>query len=275
MDDKLKTTINKIVQLSKQNPEFDSELRKALNNSASHSLQSSSDRRIEHIENYLGLDYYVDNQHSLIDFSFIQEDDVRNQLISDNREMMRFRYGTRYHSICFDEFCRYAHLQAEMLLNFYLDKKYKNINEVIEYLKEHNPLIKLKETTKTIGEISYNSKLWAFEKEFTMDYNTNSILDYIRRIRNESSHRSPEKEEKSIRDYRKQLVNMGMPLKQDGDVDFYKLEEGSTKLNIYNNMIRNKDWYKEYKYLIWLHEESYDNVIKAVEELKNVVKDNI
>ena len=68
---------------------------------------------------------------------------------------------------------------------------------------------------------------------------------------------------------------MGMPLKQDGDVDFYKLEEGSTKLNIYNNMIRNKDWYKEYKYLIWLHEESYDNVIKAVEELKNVVKDNI
>ena len=276
MDDKLKTTINKIVQLSKQNPEFDSELRKVLNiNSAPSSMPSSPDKRIENIENYLGLDYYVDNQPSLIDFSFIQETDVRNQLISDNREMMRFRYGTRYHSICFDEFCRYAHLQAEMLLNYFYDKKNDCIDAIISHIKKFNPTANFKDKVKNLGEISYNTKLWAIKTEFNIDYKVYIVLDYLRRIRNESSHRSPENDEKSILNYKKILLNMGMPLKSDGDIDFYKLEEGSTKMNIYNSMVNNKDEYKEYKYLIWLHEQSYDNVIKAVEELKNVVKDNI
>lgn len=274
MDEKLKTTINKILQLSKQNPQFDFELRKALNMLASNNGVPSSDKRIAHIEKYLGLDYYIDNQPSLIDYSFIQEAEIRSQLISDNREMMRFRYGTRYHSICFDEYCRYAHLQAEMLLNFYLDKKYNNINEVIEYIKKYNPFAKFKETTKSLGDISYNSKLWAFEKEHSLNYSIYSILDNLRRIRNESSHRSPENDEKSIRDYKKQLVNMGMPLKADGDVDFFKLEDGSIKMNLYKNMIKNADWYKEYKYLIWLHEESYDNILNAIEHIKEIVKNN-
>ena len=47
MDEKLKTTIDRIVQLSKQNPEFDLELRKVLNiNSTPTNFQSSSDKRI-------------------------------------------------------------------------------------------------------------------------------------------------------------------------------------------------------------------------------------
>lgn len=71
MDEKLKTTINKIVQLSKQNLEFDTELRKALGIGTSANGALSSDKRIEHIERYLGLDYYVDNQKSIIDYSFI------------------------------------------------------------------------------------------------------------------------------------------------------------------------------------------------------------
>jgi hypothetical protein len=272
MDDKLRITINKIVQLSKQNPEFESGLRKALGISTMPNSMAPSDKRIDHIEKYLGLDYYVDNQQSLIDYSFILEPEVRAQLISDNREMMRFRYGTRYHSICFDEFCRYAHLQAEMLLNFFYDKKENSIKDIIEHIKKNNPKAKFKDTTKTLGDISYNSKLWAFEAEFNMDYKTNTILDYLRKIRNESSHRSPENEEKSIRDYKKQLTNIGMPLKSDGDVDYYKLEEGSPKMNVYKNVVEKSEWYKDYKYLLWLHEEAFDEIINAIEELKQVVK---
>ena len=63
-----------------------------------------------------------------------------------------------------------------------------------------------------------------------------------------------------------------MPLKSNGDVDFYKLEEGSQKMNVYNSMVKNVDWYKDYKYLIWLHEESFEKVINAIEELQLVVK---
>ena len=274
MDEKLKTTINKIVQLSKQNLEFDTELRKALGIGTSANGALSSDKRIEHIERYLGLDYYVDNQKSIIDYSFIQEPEVRAQLISDNREMMRFRYGTRYHAINFDEFCRYAHLQAEMLLNYFYDFKNDNINSVIAHIKKLNPTANL-DNVKSLGNVSYNSKLWAFKTEFNLDFKIYTILDYLRKVRNDSSHRSPEKEEKSIHDYRKQLVNMGMPLKQDGEVDYYKLEDGSPKKILYSNMVNNKDWYKEYLYLIWLHNESYESVVNAVDTLKQKVKNNL
>lgn len=68
---------------------------------------------------------------------------------------------------------------------------------------------------------------------------------------------------------------MGMPLKQDGEVDYYKLEDGSPKKILYGNMVNNKDWYKEYLYLIWLHNESYDSVVNAVETLKHNVKSNL
>ena len=274
MDEKLKTTINKIVQLSKQNLEFDTELRRALGIGTSANSVLSSDKRIEHIEKYLGLDYYVDNQKSIIDYSFIQEPEVRAQLISDNREMMRFRYGTRYHAISFDEFCRYAHLQAEMLLNYFYDYKNDNIKSVIAHIKKFNPTANL-DTAKSLGSISYNSKLWAFKTEFNIDFKVYTILDYLRKVRNDSSHRSSEKEEKSIHDYRKQLVNMGMPLKQDGEVDYYKLEDGSPKKILYSNMVNNKDWYKEYLYLIWLHNESYDSVVNVVEVLKHNVRINL
>ena len=274
MDEKLKTTIEKIVQLSKQNPEFDIELRKALNVGRASNDVPSANKRIEHIEKYLGLDYSGDNQPSLIDYSFIQESEVRAQLVSDNREMMRFRYGTRYHAICFDEFCRYAHLQAEMLLNYFYDLKNNNFNAVLVHIKTYNPTANL-DNAKSLGSISYNSKLWAFKTEFNLDYKIYTVLDNLRRVRNDSSHRSPEKEEKSIHDYRKQLVNMGMPLKQDGEVDYYKLEDGSPRKLLYNNMVNNKDWYKDYLYLIWLHNESYESIVNAIEELKQTVKANI
>ena len=275
MDEKLKTTINKIVQLSKQNPEFNAELRRALGIGTSANSVVSSDKRIEHIEKYLGLDYYVDNQKSIIDYSFIQEPEVRAQLISDNREMMRFRYGTRYHAISFDEFCRYAHLQAEMLLNYCYDKKEDTLDKIIEHIKKYNPTAYISDKTNSLGGIAYNVKLWAFNKEFNLDYITNNILDYIRKVRNDSSHRSPESEEKSIHDNRKKLVNFGMPLMANGDVDYFKLEEGSVKMNLYNNMIKNQDWYKDYKYFLWVHEKSYESVMSAIEELKKSVRENL
>lgn len=275
MDEKLKTTINKIVQLSKQNPEFDMELRKAIGIGTSANNALSSDKRIEHIEKYLGLDYYVDNQKSIIDYSFIHEPEIRAQLISDNREMMRFRYGTRYHAINFDEFCRYAHLQAEMLLNYFYDKKEDTLDKIIEHIKKYNPTAYISDKTNSLGGIAYNVKLWAFNKEFNLDYITNNILDYIRKVRNDSSHRSPESEEKSIHDNRKKLVNFGMPLMANGDVDYFKLEEGSVKMNLYINMIKNQDWYKDYKYFLWVHEKSYESVMSAIEELKKSVRENL
>lgn len=49
MDEKLNSTIDKIVQLSKQNPEFDTELRKRLQISSSVNTVSVSDQRLDQI----------------------------------------------------------------------------------------------------------------------------------------------------------------------------------------------------------------------------------
>lgn len=172
MDEKLKSTIDKIVQLSKQNPEFDAELRKRLDITSS-AKSVYDEERIVRIEKYLGLDFYVDTKTSNVDYSFIKLPDVKAQLISDNREMMRFRYGTRYHEIDFAEFCRYAHFQIEMLLNYYYDIANKSdLNSIKEQIKYYNPTAKGFEDSKSLGAISYNTKLWAFNNE----HKINTIL---------------------------------------------------------------------------------------------------
>lgn len=213
----------------------------------------------------------MDSQPSLIDYDFIREWDVRAQLISDNREMMRFRYGTRYHSINFEEFCRYAHLQAEMLLNYFYDKMNPSIEDALQHIKRHNLGAKL-DGVKSLEAIPYNVKLWAFRDEVALDYAIVFVLDNLRKVRNEASHRSPGSEQNLIQAFKMQLVNMGIPLRQDGDVDFYKLKAGTQEYNLYSNMVKNQEWYKEYRYLIWLHGEPYDQVVGALETLKTRVK---
>ena len=235
MDEKLQSTLNKIIQLTEQNPEFGAELRKKLGmtSSAKTILQSSDfDKRVEHIEKYLGLDYYVDGQPSLIDYSFIEATEIQAQLISDNREMMRYRYGTRFHIINFDEYCRYAHLQVEMLLNYYYDKTSSTLDEIKAHIVKYNPTADIT-NAKSLGAISYNSKLWAFCTEHNVGYSIRTIFDYIREVRNRSSHRSLETEENTISDVQKRLKTMSLPVhKENGYVLTNKLKETSTEYNL-------------------------------------------
>ena len=276
MDDKLKSTLDKIIRLTQQNAEFGSELRKALQiKPSASSVNAIDDSRLKHIETYLGLDYYIDDQPSLIDYSFVPEAEIRAQLISDNREMMRHRYGTRFHSISFDEYCRYAHLQAEMLLNYFYDKKDSNLEDVKKHISEYNLSAKISEA-KSLGAISYSSKLWAFCKEFSIDGKNKACLDNIREVRNRSSHRSPDTEEITIAESRRKLSNMGIPLhKDEGYVLTWQLKEGSNAYLLYNNMVKNQDWFKEYNFLLWMHNTPYDNIMEALEAICSILRTNI
>lgn len=277
MDDKLKSTLEKVVRLTHQNAEFDTELRKALQIKPSASnVYTKDDARLKHIESYLGLDYnYLGDRQSLIDYSFVPEAEIRAQLISDNREMMRHRYGTRFHTISFDEYCRYAHLQAEMLLNYFYDKKDHNLEDVKKHILEYNPSAKISEA-KSLGAISYSSKLWAFCKEFSIDNISKACLDNIRDVRNRSSHRSPETEEITIAESRRKLTNMGIPLhKNEGYVLTRQLKEGTNAYLLYNNMVNNQDWFKEYNFLLWVHKAPYDNIMEALESICSILKTNI
>ena len=244
-----------------------------MTSSAKTILQSSDfDKRVEHIEKYLGLDYYVDGQPSLIDYSFIEATEIQAQLISDNREMMRYRYGTRFHIINFDEYCRYAHLQVEMLLNYYYDKTSSTLDEIKAHIVKYNPTADIA-NAKSLGAISYNSKLWAFCTEHNVGYSIRTIFDYIREVRNRSSHRSLETEENTISDVQKRLKTMSLPVhKEDGYVLTYKLKETSTEYNLFNNMVKKTEWYKEYLFLVWLHNQKFAEINEAIKEISNKVQ---
>ena len=278
MDEKLKSILDKVIRLTLQNDEFGTELRKALQIKPSASrVNNSNDARLKHIESYLGLDYYVDGQPSLIDYSYVPEAEIRAQLISDNREMMRFRYGTRYHAISFVEYCRYAHLQVEMLLNYFYDRLESGDLEAVKmHINRYNKYAQITDA-KSLSAISYNYKLWSFCDEFSIDIKYRICLDNIREVRNQSSHRSPGGEERTMEESRKKLINMGIPLHPKGGyVQTTKLKEGTSAFNLYNSMVKNTDWYKEYKVLVWMaQKEQYDNIMESIKLVSSTIKQSL
>jgi hypothetical protein len=74
---------------------------------------------IESIRRYLMLDVMP-----IIDYSDILDTRIRDQLYRDCIEMSKYRLGKINNCINFDEFCRYAHLQAEELLNYFYHRLY-------------------------------------------------------------------------------------------------------------------------------------------------------
>ena len=276
MDDKLTAVLHKVIQLSKQNPEFNAELRKELGITPSASVTSVNEQRISHIEEYLGLDYSIDSQPSLIDYSYVLEDEIREQLISDNREMMRFRYGTRYHEICFDEFCRFAMLQAEMLFNYYYNKKNNTFEKVKQHIKQYNTDANVA-NAKNLSAIQFAVKLWAFRNELLSDdrdfYTT---WDYIRKVRNTISHRSPENEiSLELKNYRERLESMGFPVNEQGTIIFYKLKKDAERFNLFNNTVKSTEEYKSYLFSLWLISKPFDNIIAQLKKLSTTVRDNL
>ena len=67
MDEKMTSTLDKILRFCNQNAEFDKELRKRLGMASSANALPLGDERIRKIEKYLGLDYSIDSLKSTID----------------------------------------------------------------------------------------------------------------------------------------------------------------------------------------------------------------
>ena len=256
MDEKLKAVIDKVLLLSNQNKEFDIELRKAL------SVPNLYSNQICLIEKYLGLDYSIDSKESIIDYSYIEDFDVKTTLISDNREMMRHRYGTRYHKTDFGEFCRYAHLQAEMLINYYYDTIYNsNINKIKQHIEKINPKAKIQEKT-SIGEIPYTTKIWTFCKEHNLDID---IYLNIKNARNALSHRD-NANGFDIHEFQNTLKEKEFKLNPDGSIKWVNWKE--------QTFIKT-DEYNQYRFLIWHKSSPFDSVIAALSQLSNFIQRNI
>jgi len=110
MDDKLKTTINKIVQLSKQNPEFDTEVRKALGLMSSTKTVFMEEERIGQIYEYC-IETIIRKQAE----EFYKDFPVKSivpELIEDFARMESFRRRNQ-----FGDFCLALYQQIEGMTN--------------------------------------------------------------------------------------------------------------------------------------------------------------
>ncbi|MBQ7855266.1 MAG: hypothetical protein IJ352_09660 [Muribaculaceae bacterium] len=261
MDDKLKATLEKVVLLAKNNNEFDSDLRKALNMST-----SISDQQINHIQKYLGLDYFTDTKDSIIDYSYITIPEIKDILISDNREMMRHRYGTRYHKTDFHEFCRYAHLQVEMLINYYFDiVNNSDFNKIVNHIKEFNPKAKINDI-KSFSEIPFTTKLWAFCKENKID---SGIFLHIKTARNNISHRAYSDDTFNVFEYQNTLINANFKLNKDGEVTWIDWKNKSMEA------ITKTEDFKKYKYIIWVQTTPFDSIIESIKNISDKIFNKI
>ncbi|MBQ8191797.1 MAG: hypothetical protein IJZ45_08550 [Bacteroidaceae bacterium] len=274
MNEKLLSTLNKVLLLAKQNAEFGDELRKALGINSTIKFDNINHERVENIEKYLGLDYYVDYKSSIIDYSFVKIPEVRALLISDNREMLRFRYGTRYHKIDFSEYCRYAQLQSEMLLNYYYEQKNSTFAEIKQHILTYNSKAIIPENIKELTSIPYNTKLWAFRNEYKIRKQSD-IWEYVREVRNEQSHRSLEKDQITIDEYKHKLQELNIPIKQDGNINWYKISSNPQLKTIYDNQIYNTPEFKRYCYLLWYKDKPYDTIVEALIELSLLIKKSL
>lgn len=77
-------------------------------------------------------------------------------------------------------------------------------------------------------------KLWAFKTEHKMEYSLSTMLDNIRMVRNELSHRSTIKAHFDIEAYQTELRGFGIPLYANGFVNTKILEKDHVVKNIFD-----------------------------------------
>ena len=227
---------------------------------------STDNAKLSDIEKYLGLDYKLDSAIPDIDYSFIQEAFVRDQLVSDYREMLRYRYGVRSHKIDFSEYCRYAMLQIEQMLNYYYQKKFSSDEELVTFINENS--FATIEKIDSVKSLSLAVKQSAFSKN--LDRKLIDCLDFAREVRNEQSHRSVEEEISKIKEFKERLVRMGLPLNKDGEV-YRKGIKGNSTLQAKFDSIDKKAYWK-YRYQLWHLREPFDDLAEAISTVAKQIK---
>jgi hypothetical protein len=127
----------------------------------------------------------------IIDYSKITDKSVRFQLERDSIEMGKIRLSNFDKPISYAEYCKYAHYQAEGLINYYLCILYKNrFQDLLKEIKESFADFKINKSTVSVSSIPYTTKRIFLQKKANMPFWVDEILKIISEIRNNQSHRS-------------------------------------------------------------------------------------
>ena len=226
---------------------------------------------LQRIETYLSLDFAIDEK-SLPNYLLIKDGSVREKLIADFREMLRCQYGTRNHKIDFAEFCRYAVLQMEMLVNYYFEKKFSgDINGIVAEIRASSPNYTPYPGLENVSEIALKTKLYAVRNAFA--WNRSDLAPYINAVdvRNKQSHRSLKVDRDSIRETEERLKSAGAWNEKFGKPSFAKNEDGVTKAAA----AIGQDALNEYNFQVWYDNQPFDEVVKSLKVLTEKIADTL
>lgn len=143
---------------------------------------------VDSIHKYLKLDVIP-----MIDYSAIKDEKVKNQLYRDCLEMGKYRLGKINDTINFDEFCRYAHYQAEELINYFFFTSYNgDMAKIIVNIKNYSNYdpSSHKWPPRNLNNIDFGFKCRAIKGQLNIPSNINSTLFFLKDLRNYLSHRN-------------------------------------------------------------------------------------
>lgn len=208
--------------------------------------------KINLIREYLAIDI-----NQVIDYTYFEEP-CRESLFRDCIEMGRYAKGTPGHKIDFGEFCRYAHLQAEEMINYFFNKVSKNnVQLVDEFIQERVSGYKKTRNPIQIHHISYSYKLSAFKSISQISYSTYSLLWFISEYRNELSHRNS----LTLFNDDQDLVAYEKAGFTNNVIDLKKLDKNEK--NIYNRG----------KYVVNKRKQDFNSIYDSIEDLKYKIID--
>jgi hypothetical protein len=210
--------------------------------------------KINLIRDYLSIDL-----NRVIDYSYFEEP-TRESLFRDCIEMGRYEKGAPSHKIDFGEFCRYAHLQAEGMINYFFNKiSNQNINIVDRFIQGKVTTYKPTKNPTEIHHIFYTHKLSAFKSISQMSKKSVDVFWFLNEYRNELSHRNSlttSSEDKDLVLYEKSgFIN--------AQVDFRKLDD------------KQKEIYNRGKYVITKRKKDFNLIYDSIEDLKKQIIDSL
>lgn len=171
---------NELIALTKKNELGNTDLKEAP------ALFGTINENVNTIHKYLMLDIIP-----MIDYSAVGNKKVQDQLFRDCLEMGRYRLGKINDLIDYDEFCKYAHLQAEELINYFYSKKNSgDIDKIVKHINKYNTKYSPTRIPSKIEQIDYTYKVFAIKTQLGIESSTQTILLKIRDVRNDLSHRS-------------------------------------------------------------------------------------
>lgn len=137
-----------------------------------------------------------------IEYDFIPEIKVRNQLIKDNQRMENVYFDDSLKdNERFLTFCYFAFIQIEEIINYFFIKKHMisnvvNENDIVVFYNKLNPNTDSKNYNEVPNYEAFkkkeiSSKIYAFNRHFASKGGYNwDLIDELRDVRNNISHRA-------------------------------------------------------------------------------------